>query len=124
MNTLTSVLNYGALIALSCCNAMLQIAAAPSCSDSARDSQWPSCAPDGSIAFRFRQAGYATDDEESEVGMRGIAAPIRDISGKVIAAVSLAGPIQRLTKKDMRSLATQVINTADAISLRLGYKAR
>lgn len=49
MNTLTSVLNYGALIALSCCNAVLQIAAAPACSDPARDSQWPSCAPDGSI---------------------------------------------------------------------------
>ena len=49
MNTLTSVLNYGALIALSCCNAVLQIAAAPSCGDPARDSQWPSCAPDGSI---------------------------------------------------------------------------
>ena len=71
-----------------------------------------------------RQSGYAIDDEESEVGMRGIAAPIRDISGKVIAAVSLAGPIQRLTKKDLRSLATQVVSTADAVSLRLGYKAR
>ena len=70
-----------------------------------------------------RQSGYAVDDEESEVGMRGVAAPIRDISGRVVAAVSLAGPIQRLTKKDIRSLAPQVIATADAVSLRLGYKA-
>ena len=71
-----------------------------------------------------RQSGYAVDDEESEVGMRGLAAPIRDISGKVIAAVGLAGPIQRLTKKDLRTLATEVIATADAVSVRLGYRAR
>ena len=71
-----------------------------------------------------RQAGHAIDDEESEVGMRGIAAPIRDISGKVIAAVSLAGPIQRLTKKELRGFAPQVMATADAISARLGYKVR
>lgn len=49
MNTLTSALNYGALIALSCCNAALQIAAAPACSDSGPDSGWPSCAADGAV---------------------------------------------------------------------------
>lgn len=31
MTNLTSVLNFGALITLSCCNAVLQIAVAPSC---------------------------------------------------------------------------------------------
>lgn len=71
-----------------------------------------------------RQSGYAIDDEESEIGMRGIAAPIRDISGKVIAAISLAGPIQRLTKKDLRGFVSQVISTADAISACMGYKRR
>lgn len=71
-----------------------------------------------------RQSGYAIDDEESEVGMRGVAAPVRDISGKVVAAVGLAGPIQRLTKKDLRALAPQVIATADAISTRLGHRPR
>ena len=71
-----------------------------------------------------RQSGYAIDDEESEDGLRSVAAPIRDISGKVIAAVSLAGPTQRLTKKDLRALAGQVMATADAISMRLGFKPR
>ena len=71
-----------------------------------------------------RQLGYAIDDEESEDGMRGIAAPIRDISGKVVAAVGLAGPIQRLTKKDLRALSSQVVGTADAISVRLCYRPR
>jgi hypothetical protein len=49
MNTLTSTLNYGALIALSCCNAALQIAAAPSCSESGPDPGWPACAADGVV---------------------------------------------------------------------------
>ena len=35
MTNLTSALNFGALITLSCCNAVLQIAAVPSCSDGA-----------------------------------------------------------------------------------------
>ena len=68
-----------------------------------------------------RRNGYATDDEESEEGMRGLAAPIRDISGNVIAAVGLAGPIQRITKKDLRAFVPQVVATADAVSQRLGF---
>ncbi len=70
-----------------------------------------------------RQSGYAIDDEESEAGMRCIAAPVRDISGKVVAAVGLAGPTQRLTKKDLRAMAPDVISTGDAVSVRLGYRA-
>jgi len=66
--------------------------------------------------------GYAIDDEESESGMRGVAAPIRNISGTVVAAVGLAGPVQRLTKKKLHHLSLQVIDTADAVSARMGYK--
>jgi IclR family transcriptional regulator, KDG regulon repressor len=69
-----------------------------------------------------RRNGYATDDEESEIGMRSVAAPIRDITGKAIAAVGLAGPIQRLTKKELRRLVPQVITTASGISARMGYR--
>ena len=71
-----------------------------------------------------RLAGYAIDDEESEVGMRCVAAPVRDISGKVIAAVGLAGPTQRLTKKDLRAMAPEVVATGEAVSVRLGYRPR
>lgn len=70
-----------------------------------------------------RQNGYAIDDEESEDGMRSVAAPIRDISGKAIAAIGLAGPIQRLTKKELRRLVPDVLATALAISERMGYRA-
>ncbi len=71
-----------------------------------------------------RLAGYAIDDEESEVGMRCLAAPVRDISGKVVAAVGLAGPTQRLTKKDLRAMAPDVVGTGEAVSTRLGYRPR
>jgi IclR family transcriptional regulator, KDG regulon repressor len=70
-----------------------------------------------------RTSGFAIDDEESEEGMRCLAAPVRDISGKVIAAVGLAGPTQRLTKKALRALAPEVVATGEAISVRLGWRA-
>lgn len=69
-----------------------------------------------------RQRGCAIEDEESELGMRCIAAPIRDDTGEVIAAVGLAGPVTRLSKKTAASFAPHVIETAEAISTRLGYR--
>jgi DNA-binding IclR family transcriptional regulator len=71
-----------------------------------------------------RQRGYAVEDEESELGMRGVAAPIRDATGAVVAAVGLAGPAQRLSKKLIAQIAPSVVRTADAISARLGYRLR
>lgn len=71
-----------------------------------------------------RADGYSIDDEESEIGMRGIAAPIRDMTGNVVAAVGIGGPTQRLAKKSLRSFATLLVNSADSISTRLGYRDR
>src|SRR4051794_15130353 len=50
-----------------------------------------------SAAFRtelakVRQLGYSVDDEEFEQGLRCIGAPVRDHTGNVVAAVSIAGP--------------------------------
>ena len=69
-----------------------------------------------------RQQSFALDDEESDVGMRGLAAPIRDSTGAVIAAVGLAGPVQRLNKKNLKSCVPLVVGAAQAISARLGYR--
>jgi IclR family KDG regulon transcriptional repressor len=68
----------------------------------------------------IRSQGYATDDEEYETGVRGIAAPIRDDTGKSVAAVGVAGPAQRLTKAQLLDLVGPVSEAAAAISLRLG----
>ena len=71
-----------------------------------------------------RVAGFAIDDEESEAGMRCVAAPVRDVLAKVIAAVGMAGPTRRLTKKDLRAMAPEVVATGEAVSVRLGYPPR
>lgn len=71
-----------------------------------------------------RQRGCAIEDEESETGMVGIAAPIRNDSGEVVAAVGIAGPVMRLAKKTVAAFAPHVIATADQISVRLGYRNR
>jgi DNA-binding IclR family transcriptional regulator len=71
----------------------------------------------------IRTRGYATDDEEYELGVRGIAAPIRDDSGVPVAAVGVTGPTQRLTKTRVLSLVRHVTAAASEISLRLGGRA-
>ncbi|MPZ57024.1 MAG: helix-turn-helix domain-containing protein [Rhizobiales bacterium] len=70
----------------------------------------------------IRKRGGAIEDEESEVGMRAIAAPIRNDTGAVIAAVGVAGPVTRLSKRTIAAFAPHVIATAAAISRRLGYR--
>lgn len=69
----------------------------------------------------IRQKGYAVDDEEMEAGLRCVAAPIRDHTGRVTAAISVAAPVQRMTRKTLQSTAPSVVAAADAISRRLGY---
>jgi DNA-binding IclR family transcriptional regulator len=69
-----------------------------------------------------RQRGCAIEDEESEIGMRGISAPIRNDAGEVVAAVGIAGPVTRLSKKAIAAFVPHVIETADLVSSRLGYR--
>jgi DNA-binding IclR family transcriptional regulator len=72
----------------------------------------------------IRQRGCAIEDEESEIGMRCIAAPLRNDAGEVVAAIGLAGPVSRLSKKALASFIPHVIETAAAISGRLGHRGR
>jgi DNA-binding IclR family transcriptional regulator len=71
-----------------------------------------------------RQRGCAIEDEESELGMVCVAAPIRDDSGAAVGAVGIAGPVTRLSKKAVTAVMPHVIATADLVSARLGYRAR
>lgn len=70
---------------------------------------------------RVRENGYAVNKGEWREGVCGLAAPIRDSSGAVVAAVGISGPVDRLKPRVLRQLAPTVINTAQSISLRLGY---
>ena len=71
-----------------------------------------------------RERGVAVEDEETEIGMRCIAAPVRDGTGTVIAAVGVAGPVQRLSRKTINNFAPSLIRTANSISARLGHRVR
>lgn len=71
---------------------------------------------------RVRRRGFAENVNESEVGVASIAAPIRDGRGRVIAAVSLVGPVVRLDGDSLRHLEPQITQAATAISRRLGWR--
>ena len=69
-----------------------------------------------------RQRGCAIEDEESEIGVRCVAAPIRNDAAEVVAAVGVAGPVSRLSKKALTAFMPHVIATAEAISASLGHR--
>jgi IclR family KDG regulon transcriptional repressor len=71
----------------------------------------------------IRQRGYAIDDEEVEVGLRCLAAPVRDSLGEVIAAVSIAGPVFRMSNERIAALSSAVMCSAGHLSESLGYCA-
>jgi IclR family pca regulon transcriptional regulator len=72
---------------------------------------------------RIARAGVALEDEELEAGLYAIAAPVRDESGEVVAAVTLSAPSSAITLKELReALGPHLRAAADGISARLGYR--
>jgi DNA-binding IclR family transcriptional regulator len=69
----------------------------------------------------IRQQGYALDDEERFIGVRCLAAPVRDHRSKVVAALSLSGPTARVTLEKVPAFAKLVVETADQVSAALGF---
>jgi len=69
-----------------------------------------------------RERGYATAEEELEEGLNALAAPIRDHTARVTAAVSLAGPAFRVLPELFPELASLLMATAAGVSARLGYR--
>jgi len=72
---------------------------------------------------QVREQGFATDLEEFEMGLRCIAAPVRDYTRKVIGAVSVSGPAHRMSDERIeQSLAAEVVRAGKELSARLGYR--
>lgn len=71
----------------------------------------------------IRDQGYAINNEESEIGATSVAAPIRDVAGEVVAAMSVAGPTKRMTQ-DLTSIIHSVREAAAVASRRLGRQER
>ena len=68
-----------------------------------------------------RQQGFALDDEERELGVCCVAAPIFDRFGHCLAALSISGPTARMSIERARALGSLVRQAADACSAQLGY---
>lgn len=64
--------------------------------------------------------GYGEDLEESEIGLVCYAAPVKDITGKTVAAVSISGA-STVMKQNKYSLIESVKETAKEISKTMGY---
>lgn len=71
-----------------------------------------------------RGQGFATEVEELAFGRACLAAPIRDRSGVVVAALSVSGPLSAMDLGNRKvELSMTVIECADQISSGLGYHA-
>lgn len=65
--------------------------------------------------------GYATAIGEVEVGLNGVAAPVRDFSGRVVATVSVAGPAYRVPVERLPELGRAAVHAADEVARRMGF---
>lgn len=67
--------------------------------------------------------GFAVDDEELDPGVRCVAAPVRDYSKRVVAAVGLSGPASRFSPERVESeLVPLTVEAGARLSHRLGYE--
>ena len=72
----------------------------------------------------YVQAGYAFDLEENEDQIRCIAAPIRDVAGRIVAAISVSSAAQYMSDHRMQALSKDVMAIARRISEELGWSGR
>ena len=67
-----------------------------------------------------RRQGYAIDDREVEASIRCVGAPVFDYTNDVVGAISVSGPVHRMTDEQIERFAGYVTSTAKAISQDLG----
>jgi DNA-binding IclR family transcriptional regulator len=69
-----------------------------------------------------RRRGWAASVAERESGVASVSAPVHGADGRVIAAVSVSGPIDRLTRSPGRLHAHAVLGAAAALSRVAGFR--
>jgi DNA-binding IclR family transcriptional regulator len=72
-----------------------------------------------STLAQVRRRGWAATAAEREPGVASVSAPVRGPAGRVLAAVSVSGPIERLTRSPGRMHAAAVVAAGDKISRQL-----
>ena len=65
---------------------------------------------------QVRRRGWAATAAEREPGVASVSAPVRGPGGRVIAAVSVSGPLERLTRSPGRLHGGAVTSAAERIS--------
>lgn len=87
------------------------------------DASWPE-AVDRSLYLEqlkeITRCGYATSFEEREPGAAAVAVPIVGRSGKVVAALSLSGPVSRLSRETLEQYAVILSENAAEMGLMIG----
>lgn len=74
---------------------------------------------------QIRKDGYAISDQEAVIGLTCIAVPIRDHSGSIVAAISIAGDTQSITNNNKQHEYIEMISeSAEKISSYLGYNSK
>lgn len=68
----------------------------------------------------IRQSGYAIDDEGVERGLYCLAVPVHNYTGRVVAALSISGPVKRVTENRQKTI-EELQSIGAMISRRLGY---
>lgn len=71
----------------------------------------------------IREKGYALDNEEHEIGVRCVAAPVRNNNSAVCGAVSVSVPTVRLPDEEIPRYRDIIVQAAGEISRRMGYRA-
>lgn len=70
---------------------------------------------------KIREQGYCIDEEEIEIGLRCVAAPIFDRKGAVVGALSVAGPAARINDNAIKAIIDDICEVSQMISEQLGY---
>ena len=74
------------------------------------------------VLTTVRRRGWAASVAEREAGVASVSAPVFDGHGVVVAAVSVSGPIDRLTRQPGRLHAGEVVAAGRALSRAAGWR--
>lgn len=69
---------------------------------------------------KIRQCGYAIDDEELSLGLRCVAAPVFDHTGRPTYALSVSGPTQRMSEEKIEAIQVKLQVLCRRISRQIG----
>ncbi|OKP87945.1 IclR family transcriptional regulator [Paenibacillus helianthi] len=87
------------------------------------DPNWPEAVDRSTYLEQLQEItrrGYATSFEEREPGAAAVAVPITGRAGNVVAALSLSGPVSRLSRETLEDYAMILAEKAAEMGLMMG----